>query len=430
MPFVLGLLSLVAILFVVRLALPGDLRINKKYIGQFIKDAAGNGPKKISTKRLAILIPPGVPEERVYYNLHAEFADGSTREALVHVFYPLEVFHAEKEKNTRASQQEDVNMSDMSTPTMSSDVERLREDPFKDLSEEEQTKAAKELELAAEIRQLGFLTQERSVYPEIISFDTKFSIVVAEPVGTERLDRVLLSMQPEQREELLQGLMQDLAALHSQGETLAGLLMPGVAHNDAMILQQVMSSCELWATLGVGFTPSETQKMLDALLPLYQDAVTLLGPKMGEASPRSFFVREGVARSVEWGRARRDLSGLDLAELLCDPIVQLDPDAEKRLLTLYVKARGFGPDEVQNELLKMSRLLIYFRFVLIGYLITFRQALISMPADRRRAFESQMWPADALLNAITSLRSYLADDVGLADLRVLVDEKLERLAQA
>lgn len=433
MPYVLGLLSLVAVLFVVRLSLPGDLRINKKYIGQFIKDAAGNGPTRISARKLDILIPPGLPEERVYYSLEAAFADGSKREATVHVFYPLEVFHAEKEKNARASQQEEANMSsmsDMSTPTMSSDVERFREDPFKDLSEEERTKAAKEQELAAEIRQLGFLTLDRSVYPEIISFDQKRSIVITEPVGLERMDKLLLSQTPEQKEELLGGLVKDLAALHSQGEVLAGLLMSGVAHSDAMILRQIMTSCELWSTLGVGFTPTETQSMLDALRPLYEGAVTSLGPKMGEASPRSFFVRDGVARSVEWGRARRDLSGLDLAELICDPVVQLSPDAEKRLLKSYVQASGFEDATADAELLKLSRLLIYFRFVLIGYLITFRHALGTMSAERRRAFERQMWPKDSLRQAVASLRRYLEDDSELAELRLIVDEKLERLAQA
>jgi hypothetical protein len=433
MPYVLGLLSLAVILLLIRMTLPGDLRINKKYIGQFIKDSAGNGPKKISTKKMEILIPPGLPEERVYYNLLTEFADGSKQDFLVHIFYPLEVFHAEKEKNSRASQQEEANMSsmsDMSTPTMSSDVERFREDPFKDLSEEEKTKAAKEAELAAEIRQLGFLTLEKSVYPEIINFDTKRSIVVTEPVGSQRLDQVLLSMNPEQREELLRGVVKDLAAFHGQGEVLAGLLMPGVAHNDAMILQHILSSCEIWGAMGVGFTPAETESMLDALQPLYEDTLGLLGPKMGEASPRSFFVREGVARSLEWGRARRDISGLDLAELLCDPIVQLDVQAEKRLLAQYVEARGFAPAEAANQLLRMNRLTIYYRFVLLGYLITFRQASSTMPAERRRAFEKQMWPKDALEKAIASLRTYLAEDDGLAPLKSLVDEKLERLAQA
>lgn len=433
MHYVLGLIVLVVVLLVIRLSLPGDLRITKKYIGQFIKDSAGNGPKKMSTRKLDILIPPGLPEERVYYDVQTEFADGSRREALIHIFYPLEVFHAEKEKNARASQQEEASasaMSDISAPTMSSDLERFREDPFKDLSAEEKTKAAKEQELSREVRQLGFLTLETSLYPKIIHFDAKRSVVVTEPVGAERLDRVLLSLSPGQKEELLGGVVQDLAAFHSQGEALAGLLMSGVAHSEGSILQQIMTSCELWQAVGVGFAPAETQGMPGALRPIHEQASTLLGPKMGEASPRSFFVRGGVARSVEWGRARRDLSGLDVAELICDPVVQLEHEAEKRLLALYVNSRGLCPTDSARELVRLTRLAMYYRFVLIGYLIAFIQSSGSMPSERRRAFERQMWPKDSLKAAAVRLRAYLVEDEDLKDLAALIDEKLVRLAQA
>lgn len=428
-------LALAAVLavFAIRLAMPGDLRVNKRYIGQFLQDSTGKGPVKIKSERLDVLTPVGLPEERVYYNLEAEFQDGTKREVLVHIFYPLEVFYAEREKNSRAAQQDEANMSsmtDISAPSTSSDIERFREDPFKDLSEEEKTKQAKQRELAAEIRQLGLLTQEPSVYPEVLNFDMKLSIVIAEPVGTDRLDKVLLKSSADEQEMLLSNVVRTLARLHIQGEAVAGLLMPGVAHSDAMILSQTMSACETWGQLGVGFTPTETQELLDAVRPLYEEAVTKLGPKMGEASPRSFFVRDGLSRSVEWGRARRDVSGLDLAELLGDPIVKIPLAAEKRLMALYIDELGIPPENREKELVKLMRLATYYRFVLIGFLINSRQALTQMSAERRKSFERQLWPADALSFAILRLQEYLADDEGLADLRAVVSDKLERLAKA
>jgi aminoglycoside/choline kinase family phosphotransferase len=424
---------LVVVLFAVRAALPSDFRINKVYLRKYLKDNDGQGPKSVVTRKLEMVLQPDTPEERVYYHVQARFSNGDTREALIQVFYPLEVFHQEKEKRDKARHTEEMNpnaMTSMGSPMSSSDMEKYREDPFKDLSEEERVKAAKEKEIFAEVKQLKLLSVRPTVFPELIAFDPAKHITITEPIGSKRLDDLLNGLPVSEKEELLMGLVRDLAQFHDQGEKIALQLLPGSKHDEVLIQSQLMSSFDTWPQLGVPFTNYEREELSKAIEPLYKGVEEHMGPKVGDCSPRSFFVNAGRAKSPEWGKARKDISAIDIVELICDPVVGLPAEAEERLIAQYVDSRSLSSSEKEQLKLVTSRLAVYYRLALLSYLGQYFKALQSMGEQKRKSFQVKYWSLDALPRAIENLLFYLESDEELQDLYVLLKDKFPRLGSA
>ena len=110
----MGFLYLFVVLLVVsliawRVISPGDVRLNRVYLRRYIKDSKGNGPKRLSVKRIPAVIPAGQPEERVCYHIEALFADGSQQQLTAQVFYPLEAMQMERDKQQKPLVTDDLN---------------------------------------------------------------------------------------------------------------------------------------------------------------------------------------------------------------------------------------------------------------------------------------------------------------------------------
>ncbi|HBK86030.1 MAG TPA: hypothetical protein DDZ53_08395, partial [Firmicutes bacterium] len=191
---------------------PGDLRLNRRYLARYLKDAQGNGPVKVSTRKLVVDRPSGAPEERSFYNIEAEFVDTSRRSIMAQVVYPLEELHREREKKNLPGAQETDMMQGLTNMQGSSDVgARLKEDPFKDLAVEEKVTAAKVAMVKAEVDQLRLLSTRCELFPRLIAHDEQRLITITDSVGKQRLDDVWQELDAVAKQSLLEQLVQDLA---------------------------------------------------------------------------------------------------------------------------------------------------------------------------------------------------------------------------
>lgn len=418
----------VAILILIwRLNHPGDLRLHRKYIGRFIKDAQGQGPTHVSLVKLPVdqTLAIGVPEERVWYHLDACFRDGEQRSALVQVFYPLEELQAERERMNRPGV-EDPDLAPPSMSMASADFSaKLKEDPFKELTKEEKVVAAKSAQVAGEIELLRVLGNDGVLFPTLLAHDEKRLITFTNPIGTKRLDDRLHELETAERVVLLEGLMQDLAAFHGKKEDVdLAALLPGAGHTQQNMMEALYGSLLVWLH-SEGADADFIQAVLEAAAPLFITAEIEPGLRLLDSSPRAFFVRGQRARRPNWAGVRRDVSALDVIELVCDPAVGLSAEQEMHLFSVYLQAvRPInGADRPTAE--DMRRLAVYFRMGLIGHMAGYASAAAAKESDYMGI---KYWSEDSLAAAAANLLLYLRADAELQALYELLGGELRLLA--
>ncbi|HHW98216.1 MAG TPA: hypothetical protein GX738_01145 [Firmicutes bacterium] len=421
------ILVICIVLLAWRINHPGDLRLNRRYLARFLKDSEGRGPVRILTRRLPVDKPVGAPEERVYYHLDTEFADSSKRSVLVQIVYPLEELHEERERRNRPGNEDANLMQGMSSPLQSSsDVGvKLQEDPFKDLAQEEKVKAAKVALVNREIDHLRMLSIYCKVFPRLISHDEQRLITVTEAVGAERLDDIWQEADGLSRKNLLTQLVQDLAVLHSRGKDLASLLPPGPSLNEPSMRETLSGAL----VNGLQVAYATVQQVQREASPLYGVAQLDKGIRLANASPRGFFILDGQGRSCHWAGLRRDVSALDVVELICDPALGLAAEEEVELLATYLdRLEQDGDSESElPTLTQLRRLVIYFQLVLIGHLALFQRE--GRATSSNNPLGIKHWPATSLAHVAGKVLIHLQADEELATLRDLLVPVLQPLTK-
>lgn len=404
---------------------PGDLRVNRRYLARFLHDAEGRGPVRVQTSRLPVDRPLGAPEERAYYHLDTEFADGSKRSVLVQIVYPLEELHEERERRNRPGN-EDANLMQGMAAQMQSSVNvaaQLQQDPFKDLAQEEKVMAAKAALVNREVDHLRMLSIHSQVFPRLLGHDEQRLITITEAIGTERFDDAWQGWDANSRKSMLTQLVQKLAVLHSRGKDLATLLPPGPSLNVASMREA------LEAALANGLQAADTtiQQVHAAAQPLYALAQLEKGLRLANASPRGFFTANDQIRSCHWAGLRRDVSALDVVELICDPTLQLTAEEEMGFLEIYLERlqQDGDPESQLPTLSDLRRLVVYFQLVLIGHLALDQRE--GRGAGTRNPLGIKHWSATSLAQVAGKVLSHLQADEELASLRELLLPLLQPL---
>jgi hypothetical protein len=115
-----------------RLRHPGDLRLNRAFVGHYVQDSRGKGPSRLRIERLgANQTTDDAVQERVFYRLQATFADGTERPLLAQIFYPLESLQQERERGARPGTDRAVEgLSPMAAVRQGSHIDQLKADPL------------------------------------------------------------------------------------------------------------------------------------------------------------------------------------------------------------------------------------------------------------------------------------------------------------
>ncbi len=409
------ILVVTIILLAWRINHPGDLRLNRRYLARYLKDALGRGPVRLQTTKLPVDRPTGAPEERAYYDIEAEFADESKRSVSVQIVYPLEELHQEREQRNLPSNGEASMMPGLTEMQSSFDVgARLKEDPFKDLATEEKVTAAKAAMVNREVDQLRTASVNGVVFPRLIAHDEQRLITITESVGKQRFDDVWQELDDAARRSMLLQLLQDIAVFHGRSADLAAILPPGPSHNERAMRESLYASLDN----GLQLATASIQQALSAAGPLYATAQLEKGVRLANASPRGYFVRDGRARSFNWADLRRDVSALDVIELVCDPALGLSVEQEVESFTAYLdKLReNTDVDAETPTLVDLRRLAIYFQLVLVGHLALFQRGPNAV--NSKSPLDIKHWPATSLSRVANKLLAHLqADD----ELRALLD---------
>lgn len=408
--YVVLLLFIVALIW--RINHPGDLRLTRTFIGRHVKDLKGRGPQRIQISRMAVNQPADQPEERVFYNVDAEFADGSKKSILAQIVYPLESLQREQTQKSRPGV--DTMMEPMSSPMALQQggdyTERLKEDPFKDLAKEEKLLAVKTAQLNSEIGGLRHLNRINVLFPRLIVHDEKRLITLTEGVGTKRLDDQLQQLDRDGRMELLQRVIDELAVFHNSSEGLTGLFPPGAGHTEKKIRDGLQDSLSNWDLCGTAVSTTDFLEILEAGRPLMETTQVETGLRLVDSSPRSFFLQGEKAWRISWDGVRQDVSAFDVIELVCDPAVGLSAQDELQLFQYYLERRELAEDEKAELSRDFLRLAVYFRLVLTGFLVRYRAAKL----DRQGGIK--YWGPEALAGAVRNLRAEMAEDPALAAL--------------
>jgi len=266
---------------------PGDLRLNRRYLGRYLKDAHGQGPVRLHTSKLAVDRPAGTPEEKVFYNIEAEFADSSRRSVMVRIFYPLEQLHQEKEKS-KLPGGSGSNLLQESMEMQNTDlIPSLTADPYQGLAKEERVTAEKQALVEAEIAILRLLSANDVLFPRLIAHDEQRLITITEPIGTVRLDHAWQELQPEAKQGVLEQLLADLASFHSCTEQLAEHLPKVAAHTSRNVREALATALET----GLNMKPEQAQAAIAAADALVATSQLESGPRLVDCSPRSFFLQ-------------------------------------------------------------------------------------------------------------------------------------------
>jgi len=416
-----------------RVLSPGDVRLNRVYLSRYLKDGDGNGPRKLSVKRIPVVIPAGQPEEKVCYHVEASFADGSHQQLTAQVFYPLEALQMERDKQRKPLVTDDLNPTSQlsgspSTPH-SDEIDKLKEDPLKEINEEYRIVEQKTGLLQAEIEQLRLLNQYTDFFPKFINHDVKKHITLMGAVGATRLDDLLNQKNVQEGTILLRGVVENLARFHKEGQIIADNLLPGMSHNEELIRSQISGALQGFVLAGVDLSEVDIHEAIDAARVLIDISTAEVGPKLMDASPRAFFSHLGVVRPLDFGRVRSDISAIDVVELLCDPSTGISPEAEMQLYEHYSNTRFEGVEEQALQLQILLRLGIYYRMVLSGFLVMHLMSLAKPESRQRPALEIKYWTPAALPRAVESLKFFLAQDPELARLHALLAPKLDELAK-
>lgn len=410
---------------------PADARLTRRYISRFLKDNNGHGPKNLRIESIPIKIPAGKPEERVFFHMEAEFPDGTVQQLTAKVFYPLEALQMERGKKKKAMATDDFNM--MQNPsslggqlTPQEEADRFKEDPLKELTEERRTMERKTMQLDAEVEQLKLINRCTAFFPQLMAYDRSQHITLMGPVGAARLDAVLQNEGP-QKIALLKDLLSAMAEFHNAGEGLASRLLPATSHNEGLIRGQIAGSFEGYVLAGVGLTEADITDTVDATAPIWSAGSALYGPKLADSSPRAYYVLEGKVRPVDFAAVRKDITLLDVVEVLCDPSTGLTPEQELDLMRYYVLARFPASEDSRSHLRDMLYLAVYYRMVLAGYLIKHFIALGKSSGEQRMALEIPYWNQGAIERNVDALTYYLEQSPGLTELRTLLVPKLDAL---
>lgn len=413
----MAILYAVLLLFIVmliwRINHPGDLRLTRSFIGQYVKDLQGRGPQRIQMSRLPVTQAPDQPEERVYYNIQAQFADGSKKSLLAQIVYPLEALQRDRERKGRPGADESM-MEPMAAPMAMQRgdyTERLKEDPFKDLVKEEKVVEAVTKLVKSEVEGLRRLNRIPVIFPRLIAHDAKRLITLTEGVGVNRLDDQLQQRDGSERRELLQAVIRDLAVFHDQGKQLLGSFPPGAGHTEKQIRDALQDSLASWAIVGAPVTEEQFLEILDAARPLLETTQAEIGLRLVDSSPRAFYLQGRQAGRIAWGGVREDISAFDVIELVCDPAAGLAAADELWLLNYYLEQRQLEEGEKAELARDIPRLAIYYRLVLLGYLAQYRSARMD-----RQPGALKYWGPDAIVGAARNLQAWLAEDGELVGL--------------
>lgn len=398
-----------SVAFVVwRMRAPADLRLNRRYLGRYLKDSAGRGPSKIQLTRVPAWLPPAELDEQAYYHVRAQFADGSQQEATAQILYPLESLQREREQKQKPTMAEDFSpmhpagLGGQGTPTAEAD--KFKEDPLSELTEERKLIEQKTVEFDRAIEHLRRINSQSELFPRLIAYDRAKHIAVFGSVGMRRLDLEIHEGKHEEWKRLLPSFLASLAAFHARGDELALSLPDKGAHSEQVIRSQITEALQELSAIGVLATTAPLAELIAATSPIWTAGADYLGPRLRDASPRGLFVGDGVVRPLNYGGLRRDITLLDVIELLCDPAMPLSPEEELHLIEHYITARFPGQDERRHAVLQdMIHLAVYYRLVLAKHLA---QHALSIP----------YWTAEAASRNFAALRFYLSQDSDLTRL--------------
>lgn len=414
MAILYALLLLFIIVLIWRINHPGDLRLNRAFIGRYVKDLKGRGPQRIQISRLPVNQPADQPEERVFYNVDAEFADGSKKSVLAQIIYPLEALQSQRKSHPGVDDMME-SMSSGSAMQRGDYAERLKEDPFKDMVQEEKLLVAKTVQVNSEVGGLKRLNSIGVLFPRFIAHDEKRWITLTEGVGTRRLDDQLQQLDQAGRRELLQAVVGDLAIFHNSSKGLIGCFPPGAGHTEKKIRDALQDSLANWELCGAPVSTTDFLEILDAARPLLETTQVETGLRLVDSSPRAFFLQGEKAERISWDGVREDVSAFDIIELVCDPAVGLSANDELQLFRYYLERRDLADDEKAELGRDLLRLAIYFRLVLLGYLARYRSAKLGRQGGIKH------WGTDALSVVVRNLRAEMAEDPELADLRIRLE---------
>lgn len=423
MYILLGFLAAILLFLVWRIRQPGDLRLNRAYVAKYVKDNQGKGPTRIQLDKLPVDMAADQPEERVFYHIEALFSDGVERELTAQIFYPLEAWqHEQDKKKKQATENADPtpSASDMQSSAVS---EHWRQDPYKDFSSQEKAVEQKLAQLEAELKSLDVLSKAGVLFPRLINHDKRRHITLTEAVGKHRLDDVLQQEAAANRTEILRTIMEDIAHFHEKGKMWQHGLRPGIEHSEQLISDQISKSLAAWEIAGVNLSFDEVKDILESADSLYETTDCPRGVRLVDSSPRAFFWNGKRAQRVDWVGVRWDVSLFDVVELLCDPAVRLSPHEEMSLIEAYLNKRSLPPEEKQQLKKQALRLMIYFRLVLLGYLLTY----VSKQSTTKKAGNLRYWTSEAVPHLVHNLRTHMDSDEEFETLATLLKDKLQRI---
>ncbi|MBS3938942.1 MAG: hypothetical protein KGZ50_10290 [Peptococcaceae bacterium] len=404
MVFIYGLLALAVIFLLWRYFTPADMRLNRRFLSKHLKDQAGRGPSKITVEKLTVNLTPGQAEEKVLCVVNASFADGTTVGVLAQIFYPLEALLAERQRRRQQGEGSGASMMEMSPQkehdqSVPEQARRIAGDPLSDLQEEAKILAEKNEQNTAEIMLLEKMNAYAAFFPTLVAHDKQQKITLLSPVSTKRLDRVLAVSDAFAKEALLGGLLTKMATWHSKARLLSPYLPAAAELTPTLMRSQMdaaLESCR--ATVKVDVGHEMLTKLATMVGRVAEAGSAPKGIKMGEASPRAFFLAATDANEAvpfDFGRVRRDVSLLDVVELLCDPATALDAKSAGVLLEHYLATRARLEEdyEVERERRLYFALTVYYRVLLLGFFNS------SVP----------YWTKDAMAANITLLRSVVGE---------------------
>ena len=355
------------------------------------------------------------------------------------VFYPLEALQTERDKQQKSMVTDDLNpttqLSGVPSTPHSDEINKLKEDPLKEINEEHRIVEHKTSILQAEVEQLRLLNQYTEFFPKLIHHDNKKHITLMEPVGPNRLDDLLNQKNVQDRVELLRAVVENLARFHKEGQIVSDNLLPGMRHTEELIRSQISGAFQGFVLAGVELSEVDIHEAIDAARVLIDISTAEVGPKLMDASPRAFFSHEGEVRPLDFGRVRNDISAIDIVELLCDPSTGISPEAELELYKHYSFSRFERVEEQELQTQILVRLGIYYRMVLSGFLVMHFMSLAKAKAKsdsesgQRPALDIKYWTPAVLPRAVESLKFFLARDAELAPLNEMLAPKLDELAK-
>jgi hypothetical protein len=409
-------------------------------------------------------LPAAELDELVYYHVQAQFADGSRQEATVQVVYPLESLQREREQKQKPNMAEDFNplqnpVALSGQRTALDEAGKFKEDPLRELTEERKLIEQKTAQFDREVALLGRINSRSDLFPRLIAYDRAKHIAVLGSVGVRRLDVDINEGKREECKQLLPSFLASLAAFHALGDELALNLPDKGAHGEQVIRGQITEALRALSLGGVLAATPPLAEVIAATSPIWTAGAAYLGPRLPDASPRGLFVHEGQVRPLNYGGIRRDITLLDVIELLCDPAMPLSPAEEISLIKHYLAARFPGAalqdvarqdamatvgrdagarvrrdkrgvsgqeavgaacqdtlrDAVRQDavLLEMLHLAIYYRLVLAKHLAEYFSVLKRSLREKRASLSIPYWTDEAESRNFAALRFYLSQDSNL-----------------